>query len=473
MKNILKACVLLLFAQPVLALEEEQLARQQARKLYLSLTGVTPNTAELDALQEKILQKKYQEASLDIIDQRNGMTNGGAFYNVTVKDMVTPWTNKDKTTLAPLNDLSATVIGWVRDEKQFNKILFEDSVYKAAGVTFKGEMAYFQGNNYPSSISGAQGICQRDLTSSELADTSKYRVIYNNPHNPNDPNDKKCRITKYSKTSLDNYYKINALYLPHLDVVVETNLINTTNDHYESLTALGLNLGDPDLLIENSQENKIHQYPKAISGILTTRAYGAAFVVAGTNRAPVAYAIENFLCKDMNEMNDTTIPDHRNRRDVDRSPGGTSEIYKNRCVGCHAGMDALAGAFAYYDYVNGKLIYTPGQVVSKMNHNVVFPQGFVTQSDQWMNLWTEGQNASLKWGEATVGEGVRSLGQMLSETEAFHSCMAQQVYKKVCLKPVTADEDKMRVAKLTQKYKSDNFNMKNLFINTSIECMGD
>src|SRR5690606_16890101 len=102
----------------------------------------------------------------------------------------------------------------------------------------------------------------------------------------------------------------------------------------------------------------------AISGLLSTRAYGAAYLFAGTNRAPVAFAMEHFLCRDMESLNDTTIPDFRNRRDVDRSPGGTSEIYKNRCIGCHAGMDGLAGAFAYYDYINGKVVYTPGKVAS-------------------------------------------------------------------------------------------------------------
>jgi hypothetical protein len=442
--------------------------RQLARKLYVSLTGTTPTGAELDKLVEKISAQQLDAAALDIIDQRNGISNNGAFYNVTVKDMVTPWTNKAHSTLEPLNDMSATIIGWIRDEKQFNKILYSDTVYKASGVTFKGELTYIT-----KADAAKNSYCSRDIKAPADMASDLYRIVHNNPKNPNDPNDKGCRLTKFSKAQLDAAYEINALYLPHVDIIINSNLINATNDHYVSISALGLDLSDKDLLAETSQEVKIHQYPQAISGLLSTRTYAAAYIYAGTNRAAVAYAMEHFLCKDMEQLNDTSIPDFRNRRDVDRSPGGTSEIYKNRCIGCHAGMDALAGAFAYYDYVNYKVVYTPGKVVNKMNHNVVFPEGFVTQNDSWLNLWTEGQNASLKWGGTTSGEGAKSFGMMLSQTEAFHSCMATRVYEKVCSRKATGDVDHARVAKLTNDYKNSKFNMKTLFVKASIECAED
>jgi len=443
-------------------------ARQQAKKLYIALTGVHPTADELDKLQEKIYTQNLDGAARDIIDQKNGITNGGAFYNVTVKDMATPWTNKGATTLAPLNDMSATVIGWIRDEKQFNKILYVDTVYKAIGVTFKGELTYLDKNQ-----AATNSYCIRDITKPEDKAYPFYRIVYNNPQNPNDLNDKACRTTRYNKSELDNFYNINALYIPSQDIVISSNLINATNEHYDSLSSQGLDLSDPLILNETSQEVKLHQYPAAISGLLSTRSYAAAYFYAGTNRAPVAFAMQHFLCKSMEELNDTTIPDYRNRRDVDRSPGGTSELYKHRCVGCHAGMDAFAGAFAYYDYVNYKVVYSPGKVVDKMNHNVVFPEGFVTQNDSWLNLWNQGQNASIGWGSIGSGEGAQSFGMLLSQTEAFHGCMAKQVYEKVCFRKATSDMDKARVTKLTNIYKNSKFNMKNLFIKASLECLED
>ena len=50
--------------------------------------------------------------------------------------MVTPWTNRDQTVFAPLNDYTATVIGMVRDDVAFNTALSADILYtvNAAGL---------------------------------------------------------------------------------------------------------------------------------------------------------------------------------------------------------------------------------------------------------------------------------------------------------------------------------------------------
>ena len=52
-----------------------------------------------------------------------------AFYAVTLKNLVTPWTNRDQTVFAPLNDYTATVIGMVRDDVPFNQLLSADILY--------------------------------------------------------------------------------------------------------------------------------------------------------------------------------------------------------------------------------------------------------------------------------------------------------------------------------------------------------
>jgi hypothetical protein len=57
------------------------------------------------------------------------------FYNVTLKNWVIPWTNRDQTVFAPFNDYAATVIGMVRDDVPFNTALSADILYTVAGVT--------------------------------------------------------------------------------------------------------------------------------------------------------------------------------------------------------------------------------------------------------------------------------------------------------------------------------------------------
>ena len=62
------------------------------------------------------------------------------------------------------------------------------------------------------------------------------------------------------------------------------------------------------------------------------------------------FTLLNHLCMDLEQVHDTSItPDHI-RQDVSRSPGGDSRVFLNNCIGCHAGMDPLAQAYAYYNY---------------------------------------------------------------------------------------------------------------------------
>ena len=54
------------------------------------------------------------------------------FYNVSLVNFVTPWTNVEQTVFADLNDYTATVIGMVRDGVPFDQVLTADLVYVAA-----------------------------------------------------------------------------------------------------------------------------------------------------------------------------------------------------------------------------------------------------------------------------------------------------------------------------------------------------
>jgi hypothetical protein len=51
------------------------------------------------------------------------------FYNTTLKNFAMPWTNRDQTVFAPLNDYVATFIGMVRDDTDFSTALSADILY--------------------------------------------------------------------------------------------------------------------------------------------------------------------------------------------------------------------------------------------------------------------------------------------------------------------------------------------------------
>jgi hypothetical protein len=68
-----------------------------------------------------------------------------AFYSVTLRNWVAPWTNEDADVFVALNDYTATVIGMVRDDIDFRQILSGDILY--VGDSSLGVPAYSTNNN--------------------------------------------------------------------------------------------------------------------------------------------------------------------------------------------------------------------------------------------------------------------------------------------------------------------------------------
>jgi hypothetical protein len=166
------------------------------------------------------------------------------------------------------------------------------------------------------------------------------------------------------------------------------------------------------------------------------------------------------------------------RQDVSRSPGGDSRVFMNNCIGCHAGMDPLARAFAYYDYdaTAGRLVYTPGTVQPKyFNNNKTFPDGFITPDDSWNNHWRVGQNALIGWSPSLPGsgQGAKSLGQELAGTSAFAQCQVKKVFKTVCYRDPVDQADRTEIDTMTNTFRNNNFNLRQVFADSAGYCMGN
>src|SRR5512143_92676 len=142
----------------------------------------------------------------------------------------------------------------------------------------------------------------------------------------------------------------------------------SNNDHFVALESRMRNPAfNQSELVATTQSGTYGIPPAATAGAMTTRAASEAFFVAGTNRAMFRFTLLNHLCMDMEQVLDTSVTPDNIRQDVSRSPGGDSRVFMNNCIGCHAGMDPLARAFAYYNYdtTAGRLVYTPGAVQLK------------------------------------------------------------------------------------------------------------
>ena len=71
-----------------------------------------------------------------------------AFYNVTLKNFVAPWTNREGNAFVTLNDYIAMVIGMVRDDKPFNTLLSADLAYVGQGGTVPSAPSASDNNHY-------------------------------------------------------------------------------------------------------------------------------------------------------------------------------------------------------------------------------------------------------------------------------------------------------------------------------------
>ncbi len=358
--------------------------REQAKRIHDRIAGVPPSAAVLDAMAADIIAGQTQTAALRAMDDP-------AFYAVTLKNLATPWTNRDQTAFAPLNDYTATVIGMVRDDVPFNELLSGDILYV-----------------------GNAG-----------------------------------------------------LGLPAVSAA--------SNAHYQQLESRGIDLRTG--LQRTTQSGVYGIPPAATAGVMTSRAATQSFFIAGTNRAMFRFTVLNHLCRDLEEIQDTTRPPDRIRQDVSRSPGGDSRLFLNNCVGCHSGMDPMAQAYAHYtfDDTQGRLVYTPGSVQPKYSINAeTFRHGHVTQDDAWENRWRSGQNSLLGWDPALpgAGNGAKSLGQEFGNSDAFASCQVEKVFRTICLRSPTDGADRSQIASMVGSFRASGFRLKQAFADAADYCKG-
>jgi len=376
-------------------------SRDQAKRMHDRIAGVPPDEATLTQMSAAIDANDAVGAALIA-------TEAPEFYSVTLKNLATPWSNEFQEIFRPLNDYVATVIGVVRDERDFREILSGDILYVGSG-----------------------------------------------------PN-----IPAYSRTN---------------------------NAHYEALEAQGVNLKDN---LQRTTQSSLTGVPaEATAGVITTRAAARAFFIDGTNRAMFRFTLLNHLCNDLEQIKDITRAPDRIRQDVSRSPGGDSRIFLNACIGCHSGMDPMAQAFAYYNYVydvssdpdgeNGFIDYnsageidpvTGTRVVAKyFNNALTFEHGFATPDDSWSNYWREGPNSLLGWDPALPGSGAgaKSLGTELAHSEKFAQCQVQKVFANVCLRPAQDSADRTQIASMVSSFKASGYNLKQVFAESAVYCMGD
>ena len=115
--------------------------REQARRMHDRLVGVPPSAQTLQTMADLISQGQPIEAA------NEAMLNP-SFYNLSLKNWVTPWTNVSQSPHAPLNDVTATVIGIIRDDRPFISVLTANAVYYAPNAGLENGYAVDSNDHY-------------------------------------------------------------------------------------------------------------------------------------------------------------------------------------------------------------------------------------------------------------------------------------------------------------------------------------
>lgn len=390
------------------ALAQTQAQKDDAKWILERLTGIKwPSDSPV----------LRQAVNLVMANNRAGVaalaTSQPQFLNVTVKNFGLKMSNREESIRVPLNDFTATIMGVTRDETDARELLFGNFFYMGPAMV------------------GTTTI-PSDLYSHVLISNVHYDSLDNR------------RIDIGAVLTRQNGQRL-----------VQT--FRNTDD------------GVTEVLVPNPDPG----------GVLTSRAWFEAHVSAGTNRRPIEYTFREFLCIPIEKWADAASSDVRIGRDIDRFPGGEHIKFQTSCKACHTGMDGFRGAWAKWEFENNTMLQTTvrrgggadgNNIVAKMNrNNTVYPGGYVTTDDSWVNNAVRGVNLqTFGWrgldgrNPASSGTGINTFGRLVANSQRFSTCMAKRAFESVCKKELPVEELAALQA-LGSQFEGTNYNLKKLF----------
>jgi hypothetical protein len=407
--NMLSAALLIGLSSNVMA--QTQAQKDDAKWIYERITGVKWAADHPLIVQAATMVAAGQRAEVAAL-----ATQQSQFLNVTVKNFALEMSTRDETIRIPLNDFAATIMGVVRDNTDARELLYGNFFYVGDPARIPAAI--------PNVIANANEMGARVLRSNE-----HFEAL----------DSKNNRIDVGSVLMRVNGQRL---------VQNEANNVFTI-------------VANPDP-----------------AGVLTSRTFIEAHAVAGTNRRPVEYTFRQFMCLPLEQWADALSSDVRIGRDIDRFPGGDHMKFQTSCKSCHTVMDGFRGAWARWDFDNNVALQTTvrqgasdgNRVLNKLNRNAtVYPGGYVTTNDSWVNHAVRGVNATQfgwrgldKVTPANSGTGVNQFGRLIANSQRFSTCMAKRVFKSVCRKELS-DSELGVYSSLGTQFESMNYNLRSLY----------
>ena len=395
--------------------------RTQAKRIHDRLAGVVPSADTLDTMEGLIAAGDGVGAAYIAMQNKH-------FYNATLVNLITPWTNEaravfpeDMDTQGILNDYTATVIGVIRDDVDFRKILYDDILYVGAGLT----EPYSTSNNKHYQELEDKGLNMGDPSVLIPVTQSSMTTALG-------PNDTAGVIT--TRASAKAFF------------------VDGTNRAMFRFTVLNHLCEDMEQLKDVTLPADRIRQDVARSPGGDSRIYMNQCIGCHTGMDPMTQAFAYY---------DYDYPLDGN---------GDPEYEKGQLVFNRIGeqdKDRLGVVIPGSTRVQAKNLINPDN----------FKPGFIVPDNSWDNYWREGRNFLLGWDPSLPGKGTgigaaRSMSQELAHSGRFASCQVEKVFKAVCLRPPGNAADRAAVSSITSNFVGNGHKLKQVFAETAVYCKG-
>lgn len=381
--------------------------REQAKRIHERIAGVPPSPEVLDQMATDISNNGQSGA----VSAAYTAMDDPAFYDVTLKNFVAPWTNESMSPFVPLNDYTATVIGIVRDNHDFRRVLYDDILY-VGNSSLNGISAYSMSNN--------DNYEDLERSGYSLSDESVLEQTTQSSLNPELPTGATAGIitTRAAARAFFSAGTNRAMF--------RFTLLNHMCNDLEQVADVSL---PPDRIRQD-----VSRSPGGDSRVFLSNCVGCH---TGMDPMTQAFAYYDY------QYNADTDPDGELGRLI-------------------------------YNSVNDVDPETGTRVVAKYHINsTTFEQGYVTPDDGWDNYWRSGNNRRLGWGPGTgSGNGAKSLGMEFANSDAFAQCQVKKVFRNVCLREPSNDSDRSKITEIVTSFRNGH-NLKTAFAESAAYCRGE
>jgi hypothetical protein len=375
---------------------------EQAKRIHDRLAGV-PGTSIVIQQMADLIEAGDAQGAAKLAMQ------SPSFYNITLKNWVTPWTNEEIDVFAPLNDYTATVIGMIRDEIDFRQVLTGDILYIANSSA--GAPAYSTDDNAHYQALENSGA---DLSSVLVASTQSSLTGI--------PAQATAGVMT-TRGAAKSFFKDGTNR-----AMFRFTLMNHMCADLEAFKDTSL---PPDRIRQD-----LSRSPGGDSRIFANSCAGCH---SGMDPLAQAFAYYNY------EYNVEADPDGENGRIVYNAQG---QIDTETQLRVQAKYWINSNNFPF------------GYVTMNDNWDNYWRQG-QNQTIGWSNALPG------------TGSGAKSMGEELANSQTFANCQVKKVFKNVCLRAPQDQADRTEIAQIQTEFMANNYNIKNVFAATADYCKGE